>query len=275
VTERNASVAAPGAADLVASWFKRSLFCSSVALTLMRRGSYALSGAKRPAGAARVGYRFQFGVVFAHLDELLLGAWYTVQLSASAMVLGLAIGIAGAMARTQGPRPLRVVARIYVEAIRNTPFLVQLFIIFFGLPGLGLKLSPLAAALVAMVINLGAYSTEIVRAGIESTQKGQIEAGLSLGLSRGLIFRHVVLLPALKAVYPALASQFVLLMLASSVVSQISAEELTFVAQFQQSRNYRSFEIYTVVMFLYLGLAFAFRGAFFLLYRAIFARYDS
>jgi polar amino acid transport system permease protein len=221
-----------------------------------------------------VTYRFQFGVVFAHLEELLLGAWYTVELSAVAIVLGLIVGIAGAAARTSGVKPLRWLATGYVEAIRNTPFLVQLFIIFFGLPGLGLKLNANQAALVAMVINLGAYATEIVRAGIESTQKGQIEAGLSLGLSKFLIFRHVVLFPALKAVYPALASQFVLTMLASSVVSQISAEELTFAANFLQSRNFRSFEIYVVVMFLYLGLAFLFRFVFFLAYRAVFARYD-
>ena len=217
-------------------------------------------------------YVFQFGVVFAHIDQLLVGAWYTIELSATAMVLGLLVGIAGAAARTSGVAWLGTLARIYVEVIRNTPFLVQLFLIFFGLPSLGLKLTAGQAALIGMVINLGAYSTEIVRAGIEATQKGQIEAGLALGLSPIQTFRYVVLFPALKAVYPALASQFTLLMLASSVVSQISAEELTFVANFQQSRNYRSFEIYIVVMFLYLGLAVLFRAALYGIYRVVFAR---
>lgn len=221
-----------------------------------------------------MGYQFQFGVVFEHFGDLLLGAWFTIELSAAAIFFGFLLGILGAGAGTSSSKPLRRAVRAYVEAIRNTPLLVQIFIVFFGLPGLGVKMTAGESALLAMSINLGAYSTEIIRAGIDSTQKGQIEAGYALGLSKFLVFRHVVLFPALKAVYPALASQFVLLMLASSIVSQISAEELTFVANFLQSRTYRSFEIYSVVMLIYLGLAFLFRAFFFAVYRLIFARYD-
>src|SRR3546814_7134747 len=118
---------------------------------------------------------------------------------------------------TSGVRPLRWLINTYIELIRNTPFLVQLFFFYFALPAAGVRWSAYTAALVAMVVNLGAYATEIVRAGIESIPKGQIEAGLALNLSRIDIFRFVILKPALRAIYPALTSQFILLMLASSV----------------------------------------------------------
>ena len=118
------------------------------------------------------------------------------------------------------------------------------------------------SAFLAMVINLGAYSTEIIRAGIEAIGRGQIEAGLSLAMSRWQIFRYIVILPALEKIYPALSSQFIIVMLGSSVVSQISAEELTFAANFIQSRNFRSFEVYFVVAAIYLLLAIGLRQLF-------------
>lgn len=110
--------------------------------------------------------------------------------------------------------------------IRNTPFLVQIFFIFFGLPAAGISMSPNTAALVALVVNVGAYGTEIIRTGIESIPRGQIEAGRALGLSPVQIFRHVVMIPALRNIYPSLTSQFIYLMLTSSVVSIISANDL-------------------------------------------------
>ncbi|MCC7275146.1 MAG: amino acid ABC transporter permease [Alphaproteobacteria bacterium] len=207
-------------------------------------------------------YQFQFGSVFAGFDQLVWGAWLTLRLSAVGIVLGLAIGIAGGWARADGPRWLRGAVAAYVEAIRNTPFLVQLFLIFFGLPSLGVRLDAGTAALLTLTINTGAYCTEIVRAGIEAVPRGQLEAGRALGLTRLQVFRFLVLFPALKTVYPALASQFTLMMLATSVVSQISAEELTFAANFMQSRTFRSFEIYAVVTVMYLAMALAMRGFF-------------
>lgn len=207
-------------------------------------------------------YQFDFGAVLHYWDLLLNGVWLTVRLSAIATVLGLIVGIAGALGRRSRVAPLRWLAGAYVELVRNTPFLVQLFFIFFGLPSAGVKLDAEQAALIAMVFNLGAYATEIVRAGLDATTKGQIEAGLSLGLSRWLVFRHVILIPALAKVYPALTSQFIIVMLGSSVVSQISAEELTFAAGFIQSRNFRNFEVYFVVTLLYLALAIGFRQIF-------------
>jgi polar amino acid transport system permease protein len=219
-------------------------------------------------------YQFQFGDVFASWEDLLDGAWMTIQLSGTAMLIGLAVAVVCAMAKTSGPRPLRWLVNAYVEIIRNTPFLVQIFLIFFGLPSLGLRLSPWQAALIAMVVNVGAYATEIIRAGIESILKGQVEAGMALGLSKFQIFRYVILIPALRAVYPALTSQFILLMLTSSVVSAISAEELTSVANDIQSQTFRSFEIYIVVTVMYLVMSLMFSALFTGIYRALFAYAD-
>lgn len=218
-------------------------------------------------------YVFQFGTVWRELDHLLLGAWLTLKLSALAMVLGLAVGIAGAQAKVSSSRMLRGLVQGYVEAIRNTPFLVQLFFIYFGLPSLGVRLTPDQAALLAMVVNLGAYATEIVRAGIEAVPKGQIEAGHSLGLKPWQIFRFVVLMPALRTVFPALGSQFILVMLASSVVSVISAEELTAVTDTIVARNFRSFEFYFVITGIYLAMSLGFQALFAAVDRVLFARW--
>ncbi|MEL6136089.1 MAG: ABC transporter permease subunit, partial [Cyanobacteria bacterium J06628_6] len=136
-----------------------------------------------------IDYRFQFQVVWDNRDLLLEGVWLTLRLSSLAVVLGLGVGTLGALARTSGNRLLGAIATGYVEAIRNTPFLVQLLFIFFGISSLGPRLGTDQAALLALVINFGAYATEIIRAGIESIDRSQIEAGLSLGLTQRQIFR--------------------------------------------------------------------------------------
>ena len=139
------------------------------------------------------------------------------------------------------------------------PFLIQLFFIFFGLPGIGVKLTEMQAAILAMVVNLGAYSCEIIRAGIDATPRGLVEAGSSLAMSRLQIFRYVILKPALQRIWPALSSQIVIVMLGSAVCSQIAVEELTFAANFIQSRNFRAFETYFIVTGIYLLLAILLR----------------
>src|SRR5207245_5160819 len=132
-----------------------------------------------------------FMAVLSEWPLLVKGAAITVGLTAVSACLGVAIGIAGAWARWQGPRWLAAPVGAYVEAIRNTPFIVQLFFLFFGLPSLGVKLSPELASVLAMVINLGAYATERVRAGLGTTPLGQIEAAQSLALSPSQIFLKV------------------------------------------------------------------------------------
>ena len=216
-------------------------------------------------------YVFQFDFVWRDFDLLLLGAWLTIKLSAGAMFFGLIVGIACAQAKTSRWPALRAVVQVYVEAIRNTPFLVQLLLIYLGLPSIGIRLQPSEAALLAMVVNVGAYATEIVRAGIESVPREHIEAGRALGLKRWQIFRFIVLIPALRAVFPALGSQFILVMLASSVVSVISAEELTAVTDMIVARNFRSFEFYLAATGMYLGMSFGFQAIFALIDRWLFA----
>jgi polar amino acid transport system permease protein len=177
-----------------------------------------------------------------------------------ATVIGVAIGIGGGWARVHGPVLLRGLVGAYVELIRNAPFIVQLFFIFFGLPTADVKLSPEAASVLAMVVNLGAYATEIVRAGIVATPRGQVEAALSLALSRAQTFFYVVLPPALRKVWPALTSQIVIVMLGSAVCGQISTEELSYAANLIQSRNFRALESCMVVTALYLLLAIGLRA---------------
>ena len=217
-------------------------------------------------------YVFQFGIVFDHLDRMFAGALLTICLAGLAMVLGLIVAVICAYLRTAGPKPLRFVVGSYVEIIRNTPLLVQLYVIFFALPSFGLRMEANEAALAAMVINLGAYSTEIVRAGVQSVPVGQIEAGISMGLSRLQVYRLIVLFPAIKAVFPALASQFILLLLGSSVVSAISANELTAVSNTLQSTTFRAFEVYIVATLMYLTMAVAFRGLFATIFWFVFVR---
>ncbi|WP_158904393.1 amino acid ABC transporter permease [Burkholderia sp. L27(2015)] len=200
-------------------------------------------------------YHFNFGDVLAYYPLLLKGALLTLELIAVGGVCGIALGIFGAWARSYGPRPLKTAVGAYVEIVRNTPFLVQLFFIFFGLPSAGIQLTELEAASLAMVFNLGAYSTEIIRAGVDAVPRGQIEAGMCLAMTRLQVFRHVVLRPALQKIWPALSSQVVIVMLGSAACSQIAVEDLTFAANFIQSRNFRAFEAYFIATGIYLVLA--------------------
>ncbi|NRP73267.1 Glutamine transport system permease protein GlnP [Ensifer psoraleae] len=208
-------------------------------------------------------YEFNFTPVLASFDQLLVGAWLTVRLSCAAMLIGLVVSIVCAWGKTSGPKILRTVIDGYIEIIRNTPFLVQIFFIFFGMPSLGLRLSPNSAALLALVVNFGAYGTEIIRAGIESIHKGQVEAGWALGLSRAQIFRYVIMKPALRTVYPALTSQFIYLMLNTSVVSVISADDLAAAGNDLQSATFASFEVYIAVTLIYLVLSVGFSALFY------------
>ncbi|MCJ8143609.1 amino acid ABC transporter permease [Ancylobacter sp. A5.8] len=204
-------------------------------------------------------YAFDYGWLLEYWPVLLKGLAITVELTLVGGVFGVALGVACAWARALGPKWLRPIVTTYVEMIRNTPFLIQLFFIFFGLPSLGVRLGELEAANLAMIINLGAYGCEIVRAGIQATPKGQFEAGASLGMSRIQTFWYVVLIPALQRIWPALSSQIVIVMLGSAAVSQIAAEDLTFAANFIQSRTFRAFEAYFVSTAIYLALAIALR----------------
>lgn len=203
-----------------------------------------------------------FGAVASRWPMFLDGALTTLELSVGATLVGFVIGSVCAIGKRSQLAWAQKASTLYVEVIRNTPLLVQIFIVYFGLASLGFKLSAMFVALAALTINTGAYATEIMRAGFDSIHKGQIEAAECLALTRRQVYWHVVLLPALERVYPALTSQFVLLMLASSCCSQISAEELTAVANFVQSDTYRPFETYILVAAGYVLLSLVLRTGF-------------
>jgi polar amino acid transport system permease protein len=201
-----------------------------------------------------------FVAVLSHWPLLAKGIVWTLGLTAVSALLGVLLGIVCAWTRTQGPKWAKPVVSGYVELIRNTPFIVQLFFIFFGLPAAGVRLTPEWASVIAMVINLGAYSAEIVRAGIQATPRGQIEAAMSLALTGMQTFTRVVLPPALQRVWPALVSQIIIVMLGSAVCGQIATEELSYAANLIQSRNFRAFEAFIVATVLYLMLAMLVRA---------------
>ena len=218
-----------------------------------------------------MGYQLDFGALAGYLGLFLEGMGVTLGLTAIAASLGLALSIGGAAAAGGPRRWARIAVLAYVEAIRNTPFIIQMFFIFFGLPEIGIKLNALQAAVLAMTVNLTAYSIEILRAGIEAVAPGQREAGAALGIKPAEVFIFVVLPQALANVYPALVSQIVMTMLESAVVSQIAVTDLTHVADLIQSRTYRAFETYFVVLVVYLVLAIALRRLFALAGRRLFA----
>jgi len=211
--------------------------------------------------------QLDFGAVLAEWPILLLGVGWTTALTLSAVLVGTSLGIFCAWVRARGfgdgvaPVWLKAVVGGYVEAIRNTPFIIQLFFIFFGLPAIGVKMSAESASFLAMTINLGAYATEIIRAGLEATPRGQIEAAESLALNRLQIFTRVVLPPALKKIWPSMVGQSIIVMLGSSVCGQISIQELSYAADLIQSRNFRSFEAFIIIGAIYLTLSMLLRAA--------------
>ncbi|SMO96355.1 amino acid ABC transporter permease [Paracoccus laeviglucosivorans] len=200
-------------------------------------------------------YTFDFTPIFQAWGLLAQGAWATVYISAISMALGLVFGIVLTALRMAPLAPLRAFAIGYIELVRNTPFLVQVFFIYFGMPELGLRLNAMEAAILTMTLNCSAYIAEIVRSGVESIRPGQIEAGKALGLSTPDVYRFIVFRPAIRAVYPSLCSQFVLMMLNTSLVASISAQELTYAAQMIDNRTFRSFEVYFVLGAIYLVLS--------------------
>ncbi|MEG2047691.1 MAG: amino acid ABC transporter permease, partial [Comamonas sp.] len=181
-----------------------------------------------------------FATVLGQWPMLLQGLWLTVLLTTFAVPLGVLLGIACAGMRLHSGLAVRTVVATYVEVFRNTPFIIQLFFLFFGLPSLGVRMSPEVASVLAMTLNLGAYACEQIRAGMEATPRGQIEAAQCLALNRWQIFTRVVLPPALERVWPALTGQIIIVMLGSAVCSQISTEEISYAANLISSRTFRS-----------------------------------
>ncbi len=209
-----------------------------------------------------MGYSLDFGWLRDAAGAIAHGAAMTLFLIACTTVLGIVISILFAAARRSRYGILRKAVAVYVEVIRNTPFLVQLFFIYFGLPSIGIRLDPVVAAILAMTLNMAAYTTEIVGAGLDAVPKGQGEAAYALGLKPRQVFVKIILPQALKVIFPALISQVIIMMLESAVVSQIAVRELAHEADLLQARTFRSFETYFVVTLIYLALSMAIRRLF-------------
>lgn len=196
---------------------------------------------------------FDFSLIWNSLPLLLAGAGVTIEITAIAVGLGFIFGLITSVCRLSGVKILQVIAVCYVNIIRGTPMLVQIFLIYFALPMvIGERINPFVAAVAACSINSGAYVSEIFRAGIQSVDKGQMEAGRSLGLSWMQTMRYVILPQAFKHVIPPLGNEFISMTKETSLVSVIGFEELTRRGQLIIAKTYGSFEIWLTVTAIYL-----------------------
>jgi polar amino acid transport system permease protein len=204
---------------------------------------------------------FYFGDLIPYAGLFLRGLGISIYVTLVGMAAGCLLGIVLYLAKTGGPRITRVLATGYIEVIRNTPLLVQLYLLYFGLPSLGLEIDPLWATLLGLTLNTAAYMAEIFRAGFSSIQLGQREAASALGLSGAQTFRHVLLVPAIRSVIPAITNQLILVFLFSSVASFISLDELMNTILDAGSQTARRFETLIIGGGLYYGTSAVFAAS--------------
>ncbi len=200
---------------------------------------------------------FDFVALYRALPPLLAGATVTLRITSFSIVLGLCIGIVAGLCRVWPNSVLRAISGAYIEIIRGTPLLVQIFLVYFGLPALGVNLDPFLAGVIAMGINSGAYVGEIVRGGIESIARGQMEAALSLGMTWRQAMYYVILPQAFVRILPPLGNEFIALLKDSSLVSTIAIAELTRTGQIIITRTFKSFEIWSGVALFYFLMTYA------------------
>ncbi|APT71941.1 nickel transporter [Thermosipho sp. 1063] len=195
-------------------------------------------------------------VVLENLPFLLLGAWDTLKLTFFSVLIGLILGTFIGMGRLSKLKVINIPSTVYVEFLRGTPLLVQISIVYFGLPQLGIQLEAYPAAIVALGLNSGAYIAEIVRAGIQSIPKGQYEAARSLGMSHFQTMRYIILPQAFKNILPALGNEFITLTKDSSLASIIGVTELMRRGQFVITRTFQTFSIYFGIAIIYFVMTF-------------------
>ena len=196
---------------------------------------------------------FDMNLVVNSFPLLLIGAGVTIQITVLSTAIGFVIGLVVGVARISHLRPLRLLAEVYVEFFRGTPLLVQIFLFYFALPVItGQRIDPFIAAISACGINSGAYVAEIFRAGIQSVDEGQMEAGRSLGMTWLQTMRYIIVPQAFKRVIPPLGNEFIAMLKDSSLVSVIGFEELTRRGQLIIAKTYGSFEIWMSVAVIYL-----------------------
>ncbi|MDF2921220.1 MAG: transporter permease [Paenibacillaceae bacterium] len=193
-----------------------------------------------------------YSAVLPFLPVFFKGAWVTIQLSAASLVLGLLLGIIGGLCKTTSITPLVYVANFYTWIFRGTPLLVQLFILYFGLPQFGIRLEPFQAGILGMALNTGAYATEIVRSGLQAVDKGQMEAAVSLGMSKPVAMLRVIGPQATRVIIPPLVNQFIMTIKNSSMVSLVTITELFRTGETVITSTFRSFEVYSIIAVMYL-----------------------
>lgn len=196
-------------------------------------------------------------VINQNLPALLAALGVTIQIAVGATVLGVLLGLVTAIFRMSPIRPLNWVATVYIEVIRNTPALVQVFILYYGLGQLGLRIPALPAMILALGINNGAYLAEIFRGGIQSIRRGQLEAAAALGLPARTTFLGIVLPQAIRSIWPALTNQTIQIVLATSLAAIVGMPDLVNKAMYFISRTYRTNEFLLAVTVMYLMLTIA------------------
>jgi polar amino acid transport system permease protein len=199
---------------------------------------------------------FDFSHALEYLPDLLQGALISVELTFAVMALSLVFGLIVALARMARLRWIRIVATTYVEIIRGTPCLLQLFYIYFVLPAFGVRLPPFTAGVIGLTVNYSAYMSEVYRAGIQAVAKGQLEAAQALGMSRSLMMRLIILPQAIRIVVPPLGNYFISLFKDTSLASSITLRELLFTGQIISATNYQYFTIFTIIGAIYLALSY-------------------
>lgn len=199
---------------------------------------------------------FDFRDSIRYLPDLLKGAAISVELTFIVMAFSLILGMIVALARLTRLRSFRGIATVYVEIIRGTPGLLQLFYIYFVFPSLGLRFDPFVAGAVGLTLNYAAYLSEVFRAGIQAVAKGQLEAAQALGLSRTLTMRHIILPQAIRIVVPPLGNYFISLFKDTSLVSTITVRELIFTGQIIAATNFQYFTIFTIIGIIYLAMSY-------------------
>jgi polar amino acid transport system permease protein len=199
--------------------------------------------------------KLNFSVLLEYWPAMLAGLQMTIKISALSIFFGTLMGLAGALAKVSRLRILRALAAVYVEWIRNTPLLIQIMFIYFGL-GVFISFTPLTASVFALSFFSGAYITEIIRAGIQSIHKGQREASVSLGMTERQAMFLVILPQAIRRILPPLVGQFISLVKDSSLVSVIAVTELTYVAKNIVSVTFRAFEVWLAIAGFYFVLSY-------------------
>lgn len=198
---------------------------------------------------------YEWLTLAGYWNDFVHAAWLTLQITLLAFILAMLLGLLTALASASRVGLLRAIASVYIEAIRNTPVLLQIFIVFFGLPSLGITLNAYTAGVIALGVNVGAYLAEVFRAGIQSVSRGQLEAASILGLSRSQIFVEVVLPQAARAVYPAIINNLIQLLLGTSLLSAIALPELSGTATVINARTLLYIQTFSITLIIYLVLS--------------------